>query len=77
MQLYWKRHLEEGEILFDYLINNYDAMIDGDTIKHFDIWYVSPSLRCYNDEIEEVYGKDIERELIPWIKSEHVCGRML
>jgi hypothetical protein len=23
MQLYWKRHLEEGEILFDYLINNY------------------------------------------------------
>ena len=34
---FWKQFLVEGDKLYEYLINNFDDMFDGDKIKHFDI----------------------------------------
>ena len=67
---YWKKCLEHGDKLFSYMINNFDSMLDSNSIKHFDIRH-----ECVcdlgSDEVKEQYGKDIEKELIHWIKTQY------
>ncbi len=61
----------EGDILYNYMINNLDEMFkDESTIKHFDILdgYYPNICDTYNIRIQ--YGTDIQRELIQWIKEE-------
>jgi hypothetical protein len=70
MSWLWPRFEEEGKELFRYLTNNFEELFNEDgTIKHFTL----RDAGCYDlgtEEITEKYGKDIEKELIPWIKNE-------
>lgn len=66
----WDRFIKEGEELFDYMLNNFDEMFDGEKIKHFDI---RDGYYGYFDEIEEIKEKyfiEIQKELVLWIKNE-------
>jgi trigger factor len=70
LQLCWDRFLIEGKELFQYMKNNFDTMFDGDAkIKHFDI----RDEVCYDygsQELKQVFGTEIQKELVPWIKKE-------
>ena len=66
----WNGFVIEGEKLYNYLINNFDSMFDGDTITHFNIregiyWGIDDT-----NEIFRKYGDDIQMYLLPWIKEE-------
>jgi hypothetical protein len=69
--LHWDKFLVEGDILYNYMLNNFENMFDGDSkIKHFDIVCGLFALTEYIDEIKEQYNDDIQKELILWIKKE-------
>ncbi len=72
----WKKFLEEGDILYNYMITNFENMFDGDTIKYFCVF--DGIYRCIadTDKITEEHGNDIEKELIPWIRKERDEGRL-
>jgi len=66
----WNRFVEEGEELYNYMIDNFNNMIDGESIKHFDIVYGPYHTIKYIFDIKEKYFNDIHKEIIPWIKKE-------
>lgn len=67
----WEKLIKEGESLFDYMIHNFETLLDNETkIKHFDIENGQCGLQEYTDEIKEKYFNDIQPELIKWIKCE-------
>lgn len=62
--------------MFGYMLHNLDAMFDGDTIvKHFDIF--DGSWQIDSDEIKELVGAEIPKDLLPWIKKEAEEARLL
>ena len=73
----WKAVAEEGDELFEYLIHNYDTMLEGDeTVKHFDVgfgwyWLMGDALK-----IKTQYSGEIQCELVPWIKKEFNKGEL-
>jgi hypothetical protein len=72
----WDEFLEEGEQLHNYMINNFDNMFDENKIKHFSIrddYYANIN---YGKNIMIEYNKDIQIELIPWIRKEFKEGRL-
>ncbi len=76
MEIYWKEHLKEGEILYEYLINNFNNMFDGYIIKHFNIRYVSTLNIPYINDIKQRYINSIQKELIDWINIELKNGSL-
>ncbi len=71
----WERFLKEGDILFNYMINNFEDMFDGDTIKHFDIKY--QNIHDYGTiEIKTNYNIYIQLDLIIWIRNEINCNNL-
>jgi hypothetical protein len=67
----WDRFINEGDILFNYMIHNFDKMFDGKLIiKHFDIESGFFGLFDYIDDIKEQYNDNIQQELIHWIQKE-------
>jgi hypothetical protein len=74
---HWDEFLEEGKTYFDYMINNFETMFDGDTIiKHFHIGSVFFGYESNGREINKKYGEEIQKELVPWIKNEFKEGRL-
>lgn len=67
---YWDRFLLEGEELFNYMIHNFDTMLDGDIVKHFDIRSGHYGYDTEADEINEKYAVDIQKNMVKWIKNE-------
>jgi len=64
------RFEEEGDILFKYMITNFNKMFDGEfKIKHFGVESGVNDLRVYVCDIKQ-YMNNIEQEVIPWIQKE-------
>lgn len=68
--------IPQREESYQYMIHNFEKMIDGDKIPHFDIRYVSYAVFGYIDEICEKYGTDIQKELVIWLKNEKDENRL-
>ena len=66
----WKEFIEEGNEIYNYMINNFNDMIDDTTIRHFDIEYGPYDMISHVDDIKKKYFYDIQKEIIPWIKKE-------
>ena len=73
----WDDFLIEGDELFDYMTQNFESMFDAESkIKHFII--IDKRYRFWDiiDEINEKYQYDIQKELVPWIKSEFETNQL-
>lgn len=68
--------VKEGEILFQYMLHHYNEMFDGDSIKHFNIWYATYWMQSDYEAVKEKYGKEIQHELVPWIRNEFESKRL-
>jgi hypothetical protein len=71
MSTFWPRFVKEGDFLYDYLINNFNKLLDNDKIIHF---YIRDGIYYGIDNTERIkenYGNDIEKELVIWIKKEY------
>ena len=74
----WETLAKDGDELFEYLINNYEKMLDGeDKVKHFNIDKAKHFNIDNGDyledcviEIKETYSDELQKELAPWIKNE-------
>lgn len=71
MPYYWKDCIIEGNNSFTYMINNFDTMFDGDSIKHFYIGYATSNNMVYYRDINDMYNSEIQSPLSIWIKKEH------
>jgi hypothetical protein len=66
----WSRFLIEGDELFNYMLNNFENMFDGNLkIKHFDI-RDEAIYDIGSEEIMQKYDEEIQKDLIQWIKNE-------
>jgi hypothetical protein len=73
----WKRHLEKGDILFKYMLENLDSMLNEETLKkHFYIVAGLFALDAYDDDVYEAHGNDILENLRPWIQNEFITNRL-
>jgi hypothetical protein len=74
----WKKFEDKGDKLFNYMINNFYNMLDGDdNVKHFNIIYgYYGTIDIDEDEVMKNYGIDIQKSLVPWIKNEFQDGRL-
>jgi hypothetical protein len=66
----WKRFVEKGDILYNYMILNFNFMVREESIQHFDIVYGRYNVMDDTDEIKDKYISEIQKELIPWIHSQ-------
>jgi hypothetical protein len=74
---YWADFVAQGDELFDYMRHNFESMFDGASrIKHFMLTFDVLSKGCDTDELYKEHGKDIEQELISWIRTEFDTGRL-
>jgi hypothetical protein len=74
----WEQFIEEGNELYMYMITNFNKMFEGNTtIKHFEIRDCYCNGINYADIITDNYYKDIQKELIIWIKKEYNDGILL
>lgn len=71
----YDRFLKEGAILFKYMVDNFEDMIDGEIIKHFTITDIRR--KDFDDVIDNIisnYNYNIQNELIHWIRTEYYNG---
>jgi len=66
----WKRFVEEGDELYNYMVNSFNYMIHGNLIKHFDVEIGIYPMISNIDAIKEKYFYDIQKEIIPWIHTQ-------
>ena len=62
--------MKDGNKMYNYMVNNFNDMVNDKSIRHFNVGYALPHVMDYADEINEKYNNDIQLELIPWIKKE-------
>ncbi len=70
-----ERLLKRGDELYHAMISNFEQMFDGDIIKHFKIR--DEDLHDIgSEEVMEKHGKEIQEELVKWIRSEYHLGKL-
>ena len=73
----WDKFVIEGDVLYEYMVHNYETMFDGKSIiKHFAIrpWFYGYYSEC--DDLLEQNNFDIQHNLIAWIDNERMTGRL-
>jgi hypothetical protein len=75
---YRSETIEYGYKYYNYMVANFNEMFDGDSIvKHFDIiGYMYDGLADEAEEICQIYGVDIQKNLNTWIHKEHGHNRL-
>jgi len=72
----WKEFLIEGDLLFNYMYNNFNNMFNNESL--INLFDIRPAR--YEICIEDIIGEDeyipIQNELILWIKNENIEGRL-
>lgn len=76
MKHLWDRFINEGDVLYNYMITNFENMLNGDKIKHFCINDGIYRRIKDTDEMNNEMSDDIQKELIPWIRKEFQEGRL-
>jgi hypothetical protein len=78
----WERFLVEGDMLFNYMIHNFDKMLplindtSGEYFDIFDLRYSVASIGESCEKLKENHIGDIQSELIRWIQNEQKEGRL-
>ena len=72
----WEECIKEGESLYQYMMEHFEEMFNGNEIKHFSIWYATWWMQSYYHNVKENCGKEIQEELITWIRKEKEIGRL-
>lgn len=73
----WNDFLEEGDESFQYMLDYFPYMMDSHSIRHFDILEGSYQTCDKVDTLKETSIKQIECELIPWIRREVEENRLM
>ena len=66
----WEKFNIQAKEYFNYLINNFITMIDGNKVKHMDIIQGSYGLHTYAESIKKKYYYSIQKKLVFWLKEE-------
>lgn len=72
----WSEFLIWGDNLFNYMIHNYNKMINDNNIYYFEITDYMDKFDKEAYELHDKYLQDIEKNLIPWIQNEYKTGRL-
>jgi len=73
----WNDFLEEGDESLQYMLDYFPYMLDAHSIRHFDIQDVSYTMKVEVNTIKELYMKEMESALIPWIMAEYKENRLM
>lgn len=76
----WSEFLIVGDKLFNYMIHNYNIMINNNKLRHFEIIDYRDKVDKFDmkilDDLNDNYLKSIEDLLIPWIETQHKTGQL-
>ena len=73
----WPRFEKEGDELYEYLITHFEELFEPTgAIKYFDMRYTSYLTLGYYEGVKKECGKQVHREIIPWIHEERRSGRL-
>ena len=76
--MFWQGFVEDGEESFNYMINNFHTMFDGNSvIKHFIISYGLYEVDKEANNLNSTIGTEIQKEIVLWIRKEYEDGRLL
>jgi hypothetical protein len=70
MKWYWDGFLIEGNLLFNYMKENFELLFDENNIKHFDLRDWNDGYDDNTQEMLALYNDNIQKELIQWIQEE-------
>ena len=73
---FWSDFLKAGDRLLNYMISNYNIMINENKIRDFEIVHISDKLYDEVVNLDNNYKSDIQSELIPWIQNEYKSGNL-
>jgi hypothetical protein len=73
---YWSQFLKEGDILFDYMIKNYNVMINDNIIRGLEIFEIRQNFYSEILYLEKNHLDEIQKELIPWIQNQYKTGQL-
>jgi hypothetical protein len=73
---YWSKFLKEGDILFDYMIKNYNVMINDNKIRGLEIFEIRQNFYSEILYLEKNHFDEIQKELIPWIQNQYKTGQL-
>lgn len=76
----WSEFLIKSDKLFNYMIHNYNFMINNNKLRHFEIMDYRDKIDRHDkkilDDLNDNYLKSIEDKLIPWIETQHKSGQL-
>jgi hypothetical protein len=70
----WNNFIVRGEFLFNQMVNSFNYMIQNNTINNFII--IDIRKRFSLEFINKFNQKEIQKELISWIKTEYIEDRL-
>jgi hypothetical protein len=73
---YWSKFLKEGDVMFDYMIKNYNRMVNDNKIWGLEIFEIDQKFGSEIHYLEKNYLDEIQKELIPWIQNQYKTGQL-
>ena len=74
---YWSKFLKEGDVIFNYMIQNYNLMINDNKIWGLEIFEIRQKFGSEIHYLEKNYLDEIQKELIPWIQNQYKTGQLI
>jgi len=68
--------IAEGNQYIEYMLQNFDSMIDGTNVKHFNIHYTDYEMLFYSQVLRKKYRGKIQPYLCTWLMEEATSGRL-
>ena len=73
----WVSFEKEGEELYEYLTRHFECLFEPTgAIKYFDMRYTFYPTYDYYEGVKKEIGKQVHKEIIPWIHEERRTGRL-
>jgi hypothetical protein len=73
----WDKFVIEGDVLYEYMVHNYESMYNGDCIIDFFIMNGIYWLSSEANMLDEKYNISIQSNLVCWIQNEYNEARLL
>ena len=77
----WETCVKQGDESFDYMVNHFHSMFEGEgeekRIKDISMGHTDSYTMGYFNKIFDDYGEEIEKRLVPWIYQEFESKRLL
>jgi hypothetical protein len=70
----YEEYLKESDVMFNYMIEQYEIIFENETIRDFYIYSGTGYISRINEELDDNHGPEIQKLLGKWIENERQNG---